>query len=178
VWKPKFFHRGGVPFRKRRTAMSKSKTGNGLILSLLSFDLYKRNQGRLTRQLTALALLLVLLYGAWTLSQGPLSAYAPKSGDSSTTAMWKTGVQIGIPTAICVFGAWFIFRLVNYSRFADFLISVEAEMDKVSWSSRDELFRATAVVLITMVFLAFILLAYDIFWRWFFTLIRFLQMDA
>ena len=157
--------------------MAKSKTSNGLFLSLLSFDLYKRNQGRLTRQLTALALLLVLLYGAWTLSQGPLSEYAPRASDSSTTAMWKSAVHLGIPTAICVLGAWFIFRIVNYSRFADFLISVEAEMDKVSWSSREELFRATAVVLVTMVFLGTILLLYDIFWKWFFTLIRFLQLS-
>jgi preprotein translocase subunit SecE len=158
--------------------MAKSKTGNGLLISLVSVELYKRNQGRLTRQLTALALLLVLFYGAWTLSQGPLSNYAPRTGDPPETVAWKTAVQVGIPAAICVIGAWVIFRLVNYSRFADFLISVEAEMDKVSWSSRDELLRATAVVLITMVFLGFVLLMYDIFWQWAFTAIGFLRMGS
>ena len=158
--------------------MAKSKTGNSLLVSICSVELYKRNQGRLTRQLTALALLLILLYGAWTLSQGPLSNYGPRVSDSPSTAAWKTGIQVGIPIAICVLGSWLIFRLVNYSRFADFLISVEAEMDKVSWSSRDELLRATAVALVTMVFLGSVLLAYDIFWQWWFQLIGFLRMDG
>ena len=42
---------------------------------------------------------------------------------------------------------WLIFRLVQYPPFADFLIATEAEMNKVSWTSRDDLNRATTVVL-------------------------------
>ncbi len=33
-------------------------------------------------------------------------------------------------------GLWLCFRLVNMPRFADFLIAVEAEMNKVSWPTR------------------------------------------
>ena len=38
---------------------------------------------------------------------------------------------------------WIIFRLVQYPPFVEFLIATEAEMNKVSWTSRDDLYRAT-----------------------------------
>ena len=47
--------------------------------------------------------------------------------------------------AACV---WVSYRLVNVPGFADFLIAVEAEMNKVSWPTRTELFRSSIVVLI------------------------------
>jgi preprotein translocase subunit SecE len=51
--------------------------------------------------------------------------------------------------------------VVNIPSFADFLISVEGEMNKVSWPSRGELFRASVVVILVIFFLAFLLFAYD-----------------
>jgi preprotein translocase subunit SecE len=45
--------------------------------------------------------------------------------------------------------------------FADFLISVEGEMNKVSWPSRSELFRASLVVILVIFFLAALLFGYD-----------------
>ena len=56
--------------------------------------------------------------------------------------------------------------------FADFLIAVEAEMNKVSWPSRGELFRASVVVLFTIIALALLLYAYDFLWRAFFYYLR------
>jgi len=52
--------------------------------------------------------------------------------------------------------------------FADFLIAVEAEMNKVSWPSRRELMRGSAVVLLTIIFLAAILYLFDAVWRFIF----------
>ena len=46
-------------------------------------------------------------------------------------------------------------------RFADFLISVEAEMNKVSWPSRGELYRASLVVIVVIFLLVAILFGYD-----------------
>ena len=65
-------------------------------------------------------------------------------------------------------GWWLTFRLVNWPRFADFLIAVEAEMNKVSWPTRIELIRSSAVVLITIFLLAAVLFGFDAFWSWFF----------
>jgi len=130
---------------------------------MLSFGLHKRNQGRRTRQVTAVVVALIVFFGTWTLSQGPLSDF-----DSPF-------VQFGIPLLLATLGIWFSFRLVNVPRFADFLISVDAELDKVSWASRQELYRATVVVVGTMFFLGFVLFTFDMFWRWFFESIGFLR---
>jgi preprotein translocase subunit SecE len=133
-----------------------AKPENGSFWSeLLAVDLYKRNQGRLARQLTAAAIGLMVVAGAYILSQGPMADYS-------------RGVKVGVPLAITALAAWVVFRLVNYPRFAEFLISVEAEMGKVSWASKQELYRATVVVLSTMFFLAFVLFFFDFLWQWIF----------
>ena len=49
--------------------------------------------------------------------------------------------------ALGAVGIWFGYRIVNYSVFADFLIAVEAEMNKVSWPTRRELWNASVVVM-------------------------------
>ncbi|MFK7817824.1 MAG: preprotein translocase subunit SecE, partial [Planctomycetaceae bacterium] len=115
-----------------------------MIQELFKVGLYKKNQGRLTRQLTALGLLLVIGYGLWTLAQGPLMQM--NGGNPA--------VRLGIPLVLFAASAWAVYRGVNYPKFADFLISVEAEMDKVTWASKTELYRGTIVVLVTMIFMA------------------------
>ena len=65
------------------------------------------------------------------------------------------------PLAILAAGAWAAFRIVNMPRFADFLISVETEMNKVSWPSRGELYRASLVVIVVIFLLVAVLFAYD-----------------
>jgi preprotein translocase subunit SecE len=130
--------------------MAKTEVGS-FWSEIFVLGLYKRNQGRLARQLTAAGLGVVVLVGAYILSQGPLSPYAP-------------AVKSGVPAAIVAVAGWLIFRLVNYPPFAEFLISVEGEMNKVSWASKQELYRATVVVLGTMFFLAVVLYVYDFVW--------------
>ena len=66
-------------------------------------------------------------------------------------------------------GCWFGYRLVNWPKFADFLISVEAELNKVSWPTQKELVRASMVVIFTILFLSAILFGYDAVWRFLFT---------
>ncbi len=127
--------------------------------------LYKRNQGRLTRQLTAIAVAAVFIIGAWTLSNTLLS-----EGDRP--------LRVGLPLLIAGLGSWLAFRLVNYPRFADFLISVEAEMDKVSWPDWPYLIRATGVTLAVMFLLCAYLWFWDLIWFQFFDWIGFLDLSA
>jgi preprotein translocase subunit SecE len=129
-------------------AMAKKNGDPTFWNELLATGFYKRNQGRLARQLTAAFLLLFVFFGLWRLSQGPLSGY-------------EVGVRVGIPSLLFAVVAWVVFRAVNYPRFADFLISVQAEMDKVSWSTWPELWRATVVVVGTMFLLGATLFVYD-----------------
>lgn len=140
-----------------------AKPENGSFWSeLLAVGLYKRNQGRLARQLTAGALGVWVVLGTYILSQGPLASF-------------RSEVRVGIPFAIAIVAGWFIYRLVNYPVFAEFLISVEAEMAKVSWASRQELYRATIVVLSTMFFLGIVLFTYDNAWLYILRVIGVLQ---
>jgi len=61
---------------------------------------------------------------------------------------------------------WLGFRIVNLPSFADFLIAVEAEMNKVSWPSRTELIRASMVVIVLMFGLMAVLFTYDFVLNW------------
>jgi len=133
--------------------MAKAKAVDSIWSSLLSANLYKKNQGRLVRQITVLSICVVIFIGCYLLSQGPLS----ENFD-------ETWISVGIPTALAALGAWVAFRVVNYPKFADFLVSVEAEMDKVSWPSRAELYRSTIVVIGVMFLLAGMLFLFDTIW--------------
>lgn len=122
-----------------------------IINELFQPGLYKRNQGRLARQVTFGVIALLVVVGAWRLNQ--LWVGRPDA--------WR----IGVPLLIAAAGLWLAYRLVNLSNFADFLISVEGEMAKVSWPSRTELIRSSIVVIVTIIFLAIILFAYDLIWQ-------------
>src|SRR3989304_2237622 len=98
---------------------------------LLSLDLYKRSQGKRPRQLSAAGIGVFVLWGLKSLSDRLVDADASE---------W---VAYGAPIALSLVSGWALFRLVNWPRFADFLIATEAEMTKGSWSTRAELIRAT-----------------------------------
>ena len=116
-----------------------------LIQGMFTSSRYKRSQGRIARQLTLFAILALFAIMGWRLSDA--------GGDVTHKFL--------IPLAVAGLGAWIAFRIVNFPRFADFLISVEAEMNKVSWPSRGELYRASLVVIVVIFLLTAILFTYD-----------------
>jgi len=116
-----------------------------LISGMFSATRYKRSQGKIARQLTFAAMALMIAVGAWRMN----SIAASEVG------------QYLVPLATLLVGLWISYRIVNLPKFADFLISVEAEMNKVSWPSRAESWRASTVVIIVIFFLAALLFAYD-----------------
>jgi len=131
-------------------AREKNITASPLFSELFHLGLYKPNQGRMVRRVTWASLAAAVALGAWR-----LSTYLVQSSPM---------LQIGVPVLLAAVGIWIAFRGVNMPRFADFLIAVEAEVNKVSWPSRGELFRSTVVVLITIAILVFVLYGYDIIW--------------
>lgn len=120
---------------------------------LFRTNIYKRTQGRIVRQVTFAAFALAVAFGCWRLNQ---------------TLGLNTTVAYVVPGILALCGFWMSYRLVNWPPFADFLIAVEAEMNKVSWPTRTELIRSSVVVLITMFVLAGVLLVFDAFWSWMF----------
>jgi preprotein translocase subunit SecE len=118
--------------------------------NLFQASLYKRNQGRVTRQVTFAALAITVLLGTWRMHL---------AADQTNMLM-----RIGIPGLVLGVGLWIAYRVVKLAKFADFLISVEAEMSKVSWPTKTELVRGSMVVLITILFLAGFLFMFDLMW--------------
>jgi len=126
--------------------------------------MYKRQQGRVTRQVTFAAVSLALGLGVWRLAQVlPLWL----GGDASGSFGDELGlVRFLVPGLLMAAGIWLAFRIVQTPAVADFLIAVETEMTKVSWPTRDEVIRSSIVIIFMIFVLAGILAVYDLFW-WF-----------
>ncbi|HKB36477.1 MAG TPA: preprotein translocase subunit SecE [Gemmataceae bacterium] len=75
-------------------------------------------------------------------------------------------LEYTIPLVLIAATLWFAWRVVNYPQFADFLIATEAEINKVSWTTRRALFRDTIVVLTSLILLTVFLFVVDVFWGW------------
>jgi preprotein translocase subunit SecE len=102
-----------------------------------------------------LAIWVIVALGCWRMSVWLDGTFGPRYA-------WA---DMAIPAGLLALGGWFGFRLVNWPRFADFLIAVEAEMAKVSWPAKTELVRASLVVIFTIFFLAITLFLFDIIWQ-------------
>ncbi len=146
----------------------KSVSTSGFVQELFRVGLYKKSQGRITRQVTFAAIAVATALAAYNLHVSSLSSTIVGYFYWSDTGNWATAVDYFVPGLLLVFGLWAGYRLVNVSRFADFLIAVEAEMNKVSWPSRAELIRSSVVVIVVMFLLAGVLFAFDAAWQWLF----------
>ncbi len=123
---------------------------------LLKTEIYKRNQGKIVRQATCITI--------WV--GFALAAYQFHHFLQSPQIQASLAVAYTLPTVLLVAGVWLGYRLVNMPALADFLIAVEAEMNKVSWPSRTELIRASIVVIVLMFGLTVVLFSYDVILAW------------
>jgi len=119
---------------------------------LFQFGLYKPNQGRVVRQVTFVAIVVLMCLAAFEFSK------------VSFLRELFVGSNYLLPFLIGIVGLWFGYRVVNYTRFADFLIAVEAEMNKVSWPGKTELWSASCVVIFVIFAMALALFAFDVIW--------------
>src|SRR5688572_30090500 len=124
-------------------AREKNITASPLFSELFHLGLYKPSQGKMVRRVTFAALVAIVVIGAWRLNV--------------QMTEFRDVYKLAIPTLVAAVGSWIAFRAVNMPKFADFLIAVEAEVNKVSWPSRGELIRATIVVLFTLAALTLVL---------------------
>ncbi|AMV24644.1 preprotein translocase subunit SecE [Gemmata sp. SH-PL17] len=135
---------------------------------------YKRSLGVKVRRLTILGILLVGGSGAWSLYVNGLvptqMLLAMPFGIQPIPLMngflLSIGAKVVVLVLIIAVTLWVGFRSVNVPDFAEFLIATEAEMNKVSWSTRKRLAQDTVVVLITTLMMTLFLLAVDLFWGW------------
>jgi preprotein translocase subunit SecE len=150
---------------------AKEKSGNApkglfvlFLMNLGRVDVYKPKQGWYARIYTALGLGVIAGAGAWRILY-----------DSRDYALqW----HFGLPALFALVLGWIIFRLVHFPPFAEFLIATEAEMNRVSWTSKDDLIRATTVVLATVFIMAVFLFLVDTLWTFVLRLIGVLYFSG
>lgn len=125
---------------------------------------YKKNQGRPTRQIALCAGIAIL---SWFLL-------------SVVSLFWKkkTGLPwLGISVGTIAVSAFISTVLLNRPKWADFLISIQQEIDRVTWPSGAEVKRATIVVLGLLASMSVLIFGFDLLWQWVFELIGFLQIS-
>lgn len=118
---------------------------------LLKTKMYKPSQGKVARRLTFLGLVLIFAAGAY-------ATYVQKL----YLSFGGTTVSAMIAMVTLLAGAWFAYRIINFPSFADFLISVEAEMTKVSWPTQVELISTSKVVLLFMFMFIALVFFFDV----------------
>lgn len=141
----------------------KTAMAGSMLNELFQLGVYKRTQGKITRQATFGAVAIAVLVAAWR-----VNAYL-------IGVEWFRGARFLIPALIAGIGLWVGYRLVNYPRFADFLIAVEAEMNKVSWPSKGELYRSSFVVIFVLFSLSAVLFGFDLLWKFVFQVMGVVQ---
>jgi preprotein translocase subunit SecE len=156
----------------RKSGMaSKGKPGGAppgqftlFLVNLARADLYKPMQGWYARLYTALGLGLIVATGAWRVYESSIE--------------YSTAWHIGLPALFAAVLGWLIYRLIHFPPFAEFLIATEAEMNKVSWTNKEDLFRATTVVLTTVVMMTVFLFLVDTLWTFVLRMIGVLQFGG
>jgi preprotein translocase SecE subunit len=129
---------------------------------------YKKSLGQRVRRLTTLGILLIGGSGIYSvIYQGLLPTDLTLTmpfGLSPVTVIESANFVIPLLGGLATL--WVAWRAVNVPNFAEFLIATEAEMNKVSWSTRKRLMQDTVVVLLTTLIMTLFLLVVDLFWGW------------
>jgi preprotein translocase subunit SecE len=134
----------------------------------MGFKIYKSGQGYYTRLISAISAGVVVAIGCLLLHQKLIAV-------DIANANIRLLVQILVPMGVFAGFAWLIYWLVNTPVVADFMISAEGEMKKVSWSSRKEIAVSTMVVISVVVALSALMAITDVFFQVFFRAIKVLQ---
>jgi preprotein translocase subunit SecE len=108
-------------------------------------------------------LAVIVALGAWRLSY------------TLRPALENGGTANAIAAIVLAAGLWLSYRAVNFPKFADFLIAVEAEMNKVSWPTRGDLVRSSLVVLFVILAMAAMLFMFDVIWKFLFEMLGVLK---
>lgn len=113
----------------------------------MQLKIYKSGQGYNTRLWTGISLFIIAAVGCWRLY-----------GLLGELNIW---VQYLVPFGICAVLGFVIFWLVNKPNIADFMISAEGEIKKVSWSSRQEIAVSTFIVILVVTLMCVMLWVVD-----------------
>ncbi|MFN0058546.1 MAG: preprotein translocase subunit SecE [Planctomycetota bacterium] len=124
---------------------------------------YKRKQGKTARQISLCAASGCL---SWILIQFS-SLFVVRQAGTFWLALCVLEIVLSLVVSLLI---------LEKPRAADFLISVQSEVDRITWPSSEEVKRATLVVLVLITSMACTIFAFDMLWQWVFQVIGFLQI--
>jgi len=139
-----------------------------------AFSPYRPAQGTYARIGTAVALLVVFLFGSYRLysllATGPGKVFIVLGLKVPYAALVPGGVFIVLGALVWVltFGPQTGIKGLDAltRRWIDLLIDTEGELRKVSWPTRDDLVNSTAAVLVSIVLLGVFLVGMDFLVGW------------
>lgn len=149
-----------------------------------SIGSYKRQQGQRVRRGTIVGILILAGCGIYTLllhktlesGLNDWNLKIPFTDGRHVTLL--PDVQFTLPLLLAALSLWLAYRVVNFPAFADFLIATEAELNKVSWTTRKRLVQDTIVVLTTVILLTTFLFVVDMAWAKILTQVGVLKIDT
>lgn len=123
-----------------------------ICISFLQGRVYRGGQGQLVRGVAFFTLVICVFIASCRF----YSFLAPHLGDL---------IALGLCVCMNAVAAWSSFCLIQHQPIADFLIEVQIESLKVSWSNWLDLRQTTGVVLAVMAAFSLYLFACDISWQ-------------
>ncbi|MDD5351106.1 MAG: preprotein translocase subunit SecE [Chthoniobacteraceae bacterium] len=128
------------------------------------FAIHRRGQGKWTRLGTAAGSALLILGSAMFIFY-----------DVRANANWQPRTALIVAAVFVILTGALAFWLQNKPGNVSFLIDTDSEMKKVNWTSRKELIGSTKIVIGFMLLMALSLFLVDIFFGYFFFVIKVLK---
>ena len=131
----------------------------------MALRFYKHGQGKLSRGVAALTVGLLGAFGCYRLYLWLGGFKAFRDELQGLEGILGTDIQVNL-ALVCSVGALAllttgVYLLSNNAKVADFLLDTEAELKKVSWPSRREVLKSSAVVMVVVALLGLYILLLD-----------------
>jgi preprotein translocase subunit SecE len=125
----------------------------------MKLTIYKPGQGKNTRLASGIVTAGLVGMGNYRLYEKLVA---------NNVNLW---ISVMVPVGIFVLLTILVFLLINRQSVADFLINAEGELKKVSWSSKQEIYVSTVVVIVVVILMASMLGLADLVFQMFFSTI-------
>ncbi len=125
----------------------------------MNLSVYKKGKAVVSRTFVVVSLGLVMLFGSRDLYYllADLGWFEPISVGGIQFGLPE--IVVGVVVLLCSGGIWWV---INNPRMVDFLIGVEAELGKVSWSPWHQVVGSTVVVFVSVAVLGVFILVVDL----------------
>ena len=133
----------------------------------MAFQIHKPGQGRYARISCGVLMALLAAYGCQALS-GTLSDAGEFFSLFGNPVYYFQAVPLIVFLVLVVATVW----LLNWPKFADFLIETEIEMGRVAWPTRRAVVGSSVVVIVTVLIMSFFLYGVDRLLLWLLQLVK------